>query len=142
MHPRQPEHQPSKLRIADLPSSTRDWLAKQRFDQSIEKHEGPWNWDDLLEAKTYEDQRFPSAEFLQIDGHDVLLPIGSDHHPSLQLLRVIVGDKGSSLTLFMKDTTYGDDYFTAGRVAICDRIPNGEWYLCHFWHKWYDPSPS
>lgn len=140
---------PARLRVADLSDTARAWLLAQRYDRFVEKHEGPFGWDWLIEPEPYEvpDREAvgkrrsvlpPAAEFLSLDGRDVLLPEGEDHHPNVRLLRTVVGDDGRCLTLFLTDTTH-DTGSGAGRFAFCERAPDGEWYVCRVWHEWYVP---
>ncbi|MEP0907524.1 hypothetical protein NC969_18590 [Leptolyngbya subtilissima ST-M1] len=43
----------------------------------------------------------------------------------------------------MKDTTYGDDWFMSGYMAVCDRLLNQDFYLAILYHEWFiiEPSP-
>ena len=141
---------PSTLHVADLPASERAWLLAQRYDRSLEKHEGPWDWEDQVEPEPYEvperggvrrTVQPVAADFVRVADRHVLLPVSADCHVHLRVLRVIEGDGGASLVLFMTDTTY-DEGAGAGRLAVCDRAPDADWYLCHVWHEWYDPAPT
>lgn len=138
---------PGTLRVADLPPLQREWLLQQRYDHFVEKHEGPFGWDDLIAPKPFErpdgrggrEMFLPeAADFVRFDEHEVLLPIGRDHHPNLRRLRVVVGDQGRSLTLFLTDFTW-DQGYSAGRLAFCEKAPAGEWFVCSVWHAWYAP---
>lgn len=138
---------PGTLRVADLPAPSRAWLIEQRYDRLVEKHEGPFSWKDEIEPGTYEVPERdgtrrtvhpPPAEFVTFDGHHVLLPIGSDHHANLQRLRVVPSVDDACLTVFMTDSTDGEGP-GMGRLAFCERSPDGRWYLCTVWHEWYPP---
>ena len=50
-------------------------VAQYRWDRIVEKHEGPWQWDSLLDANL--------VEFLNVNGFAVLLPVGKERHPSI-----------------------------------------------------------
>lgn len=146
------------LRLSDLPPETIAKLKSYRYDRIIEKHEGPEDWEWLLQspderpswlpkplpgqADTYEPD---PAEFLRIADRDVLLPIGRSHHPNITVLRTIVSDDGASLTIFLKDTTYAEDpemeFFSAGFLAVCDRVPGEQIYLAHVYHEWFILPP-
>lgn len=139
--------QASPRRLASLSAEARKWVEQQRFDRFIEKHEGPWSWDYLVSPRPYEmydsaiggmqTVQSLGAEFLMIEGRVVLLPVDQENHPHIHIQRVIVGEGGASLIVFLTDTTWGDDPFSIGRVAICDRVPDDDWYLCHLYHQRY-----
>lgn len=146
------------LRLSDLPPETMAKLRTYRYDQILEKHEGPEDWSYELQDPEVRPSWLPQpppgqpddykpdpAEFLQIAGRDVLLPIGRSHHPNVTILRTIVGDDGESLTIFLKDTTYVDDpgmeFFSAGFLAVCDRVPGETFYIAHVYHEWFMIEP-
>jgi hypothetical protein len=152
------ENADRSLRLSDLPPETIARLKTYRYDRIIEKHEGPDDWKWLLQSPDerpswlpeplpgQEDRYKPDpAEFLRIAGCDVLLPIGRSHHPNITILRTIVGDDGKSLTIFLKDTTYAEDpeleFFSAGFLAVCDRVPGEPFYIAHVYHEWFMLSP-
>ena len=116
------------MRVADLSVETRERVARVRWDRIIEKHEGPWDWKYWLE----------DAEFMTVDGFDVLLPVERENHPNITFLRVIPSADGNTLTIFLKDTTYyGDDPFSAGFLAVCDKFPGEDWFLAIVYHEWF-----
>ena len=120
------------MKLADLSLETRQSIAKVRFDLFTEKHEGPWPWKYWLE-----DER---VEFLQVDGFHFLLPVAQRNHKNITILRYVAGESGQFLTIFLQDTTY-DSGMVAGRIAICERVPNEQWYLGTFYHEWYITEP-
>ncbi len=152
------ESREGSLRVLDLPDETLAKLKTYRYDRILEKHEGPddWSWclrrlderpswlPDPLPG-TEDDYKPDPAEFLRIEGRDVLLPIGRSHHPNVTILRTIVGDDGKSLTIFLKDTTYvekaDDEFFSAGFLAVCDRVPGESFYIAHVYHEWFMLKP-
>jgi hypothetical protein len=121
------------VRLADLSPATRERLDAWRWDRIIEKHEGPWSWGDTL--------AYTNAEFMSIDGRDVLLPLDAEQRPNVTILRTIVGADERTLTIFLKDTTYATDpeweRFTAGFLAVCDRFPGEEFYVAVVYHEWF-----
>jgi len=122
------------MRLADLSPETRQEVAKRRFDRIIEKHEGPWSWEYWL--------RDDKVEFLRVGDFDILLPIEKEDHKNITTLRCVVGDNGQVLTIFLKDTTYDSGIF-AGRIVVCERIVDEQWYLATLYHEWFiidDPS--
>lgn len=146
------------LRLSDLSPETITKLKTYRYDRIIEKHEGPDDWSWRLQSPDerpswlpeplpgQEDDYEPDpAELMRIADRDVLLPIGRSHHPNVTILRTIVGDDGKSLTIFLKDTTYADDpeleFFSAGFLAVCDRVPGEQFYLAHVYHEWFMLAP-
>jgi len=121
------------VRLADLSPATRERLDAWRWDRIIEKHEGPWSWGDTL--------AYTNAEFMSIDGRDVLLPLDAEQRPNVTVLQTIVGADERTLTIFLKDTTYATDpkweRFTAGFLAVCDRFPGEEFYVAVVYHEWF-----
>ncbi|MBW4551510.1 MAG: hypothetical protein KME35_10420 [Aphanocapsa sp. GSE-SYN-MK-11-07L] len=100
-----------------------------RWDRIIEKHEGPEDWGSVF--------RYHEPEFMMIDDHSVLLPIEQSRHPNITILRTIWSADGQSLTLFFKDTTYEDDPFMSGYLAVCDKVPGEEFFLTVVYHEWF-----
>jgi len=101
------------------------------WDRILEKHEGPENWHYELK----------DIKFMEICGHQVLLPISREQHPNITILRCIEGDNGQSLTIFLKDTTYlrdpEDEKFFAGFMAVCDKFPGENFFLATVFHEWF-----
>jgi hypothetical protein len=119
--------------LASLSPVTRERLNAWRWDRIIEKHEGPEDWSGTL--------RYTDAEFMSIDGRDVLLPLDAEQRPNVTILRVIVGEDQQTLTIFLKDTTYvthpEDEFFMAGFMAVCDRFPGEDFYVAIVYHEWF-----
>ncbi|MBI4604314.1 MAG: hypothetical protein HY721_20335 [Planctomycetes bacterium] len=122
------------MKVAELPAELREQIGRVRCDYFFEKHEGPWDW-----AGTF---RYGSPEFLRLpDGREVLLPTPGENHKNLTVLRYHVSEDGTSITLFLKDTTYVTDpkleRFEAGRVVVCDRFPGHAFYVAILVHEWF-----
>ncbi|NDJ79369.1 MAG: hypothetical protein GYB65_24225 [Chloroflexi bacterium] len=104
-----------------------------RYDNIIEKHEGPESWSATL--------KYSTPEFLRLGGYEVLLPIGQERHPNITLLRLVPSGDGAVLTLFLKDTTYigspADEPFVTGRLVICEQMPGTEFYVTTVYHEWF-----
>ncbi|MEG4291382.1 hypothetical protein Q5692_09370 [Microcoleus sp. C2C3] len=67
----------------------------------------------------------------------MLLPVEASRHQNITILRTIWSADGNSLTLFLKDTTFDDDMFVSGYMAVCDR-PKGEvFFLAVLYHEWF-----
>ena len=113
--------------VRDLPESTRHRIAKLRYDSSLEKHEGPWDWDWALEY----------SEFLDVDGRPVLLPIDQESHAKIHVLRTVLSSDQSTLVVYLQDKTYDENDMLSGRVAICERFPGEQFYLGMFYHEWF-----
>jgi hypothetical protein len=116
------------MQLNDLSHETLAKIKALRWDRIIEKHEGPESWESVL--KYYE------PEFLEIEGRWVLLPIGVEQHPNITIFRTIWSNDANSLTLFLKDTTYDDDPFFSGYLAVCDRLKDEEFYVAIVYHEW------
>lgn len=56
-----------KMRLQDISSELRSRVAKFRWDRIIEKHEGPEDWEYLIEDDY--------VDFLHVDEFNVLLPV-------------------------------------------------------------------
>lgn len=119
------------LRLADLPPDVIARAREMRWDRIIEKHEGPWGWEYLIDHA--------AVELMSIGGYDVLLPVEKENHPNITILRLIVSDDRNTLTIFLKDTTWftGMD---AGFLAVCDRFPGQDWYIAIVYHEWFAPN--
>ncbi len=145
------------MKIKELSPTVLATLKNKRYDRIVEKHEGPetWSWnlprsEERMEElrKMYKDSGFDfskdnHAEFIQIAGVDVLLPISSDHHANLTILHHFFSEDRHKLVLYIKDTTHDDDAFGAGFVGICDKYLNEPFYIATLYHEWfiidYDP---
>jgi hypothetical protein len=121
------------VKLKDLSNETLQKIKAYRYDRLVEKHEGPFNWEGVL--KYYE------PEFLELEGRFVLLPLDRSRHANITILRTVVDKEDNTLTIFLKDTTYSDspddELFTAGFVAICDKVPNENFFITIFYHEWF-----
>jgi hypothetical protein len=118
------------MRLKDIPAEFLSQVAKYRWDRIIEKHEGPWDWKYDL-ADDY-------LEFMNIGGYDVLLPIGKENHANVTVDRCIPSADSKILTIFLHDRTYDKDPdwdMFAGRLAVCERIPEQDWYIAIVYHE-------
>lgn len=41
------------------------------------------------------------------------------------------------VTVFLSDTTYEDDPFFSGFMAVCDRLKGEEFFLAVLYHEWF-----
>jgi hypothetical protein len=118
---------------SSLSTTVLDQLKSWRRDRIIEKHEGPESWESTLE--------YTDPEFIEIAGHQVLLPVDREHHPNMTILRCIASEDRRTLTIFLKDTTYvpnpRDEYFSAGYVAVRERFPGQDFYAAILYHEWF-----
>ncbi len=117
------------LLLSSLSPEALEKIKRLRYDRIIEKHEGPEDWDATLQ--------WADPEFLELAGHDVLLPVGREHHPNITVLRCIEGDGGTVLTLFLRDTTYGQEWHDSGFLAVSEKVPGEEFYLASVYHEWF-----
>ena len=136
------------MSIDDLPAETLNRLSKSRWDRIIEKHEGPetWEWqlkpheyvpDDIIyQIEPDYDPVLARPEFLQIDNQWVLLPVGRKHHPNMTILHCFLSEDRSKLVVYLKDTTFYDDWSMSGFIGICDRQREG-FYLASLLHDWF-----
>lgn len=117
------------MNLSDLSDEALVKIKSVRWDRIIEKHEGPEDWESVL--------RYDEPEFLEIEGRWVLLPVDRSHHPNITFLRTIWSADGSSLTLFLKDTTFYDDDFFSGFVAVGDKVKGEDFFLVVLYHEWF-----
>ena len=134
------------ISIDNVSEQTREKISSIRWDRFIEKHEGPWDWEYLIDRKGLPDEmikHFPdydpiaeTPEFIEIGSYDVLLPIGRNHHPKITILKYFFSQDLGKLVIYLKDETY-DEGMYAGYVAICDFILPENFYVATFYHEWY-----
>ncbi|MEG4228953.1 hypothetical protein QUA35_09980 [Microcoleus sp. N9_B2] len=117
------------MKVADLSNETLAKIKTVRWDRIIEKHEGPDTWESEFE--------YGEPEFIEIEGRWVLLPVEASRHQNITILRAIWSADGNSLTLFLKDTTFDDDMFVSGYMAVCDRPKGQEFFLAVLYHEWF-----
>ncbi|MBG1271776.1 hypothetical protein [Nostoc sp. WHI] len=117
------------MKISELSTETLEKIKLVRWDRIIEKHEGPENWESVL--------RYEQPEFLLVEGCPTLLPVDKSHHPNITIIRCIWSGDKNSVTLFLSDTTYEDDPFFSGFIAVCDRLKNEEFFLAILYHEWF-----
>lgn len=144
------------MKIKDLSNQTFAKIQKTRYDRIVEKHEGPFDYKwqfvrnnpSLVESiERYKaigsDLEHYDAEFLELNGRFILLPVGSNHHPNITILHHFFSQDEEKLVIYLKDTTYYDEAYYCGFVAICDRFPEEEFYIATLYHEWfvidYDP---
>ncbi len=122
------------MNLSKLSPDTLEKIKSVRWDRIIEKHEGPEDWESVL--------RYYEPEFIEVEGHWLLLPVESSHHPNITILRTIWSADGHSVTLFLKDTTYDDDPFFCGFLSVCDRVKGEDFYLAILYHEWFIIEPA
>jgi hypothetical protein len=125
------------MKLTDLSADARERIKRLRYDCILEKHEGPEKWADVLECD--------GPDFLDVQGHPVLLPVPAADHPNITVLRAIEGDQGRSLTLILKDTTRvpnpRQEAFFAGFLAVCDKMDGEEFFVAIVYHEWFLSAP-
>jgi hypothetical protein len=132
------------MKLADLNPQRRAWIRTCRWDRFIEKHEGPWDWAwEFDQAEDEGEEEADPPEFINLGGYDILLPVGRSHHPQITPLRIMAGEDGRMLTIFLKDLTWAKYYALdhawswAGFLAVCDRAPEADWYVAILFHEIY-----
>lgn len=139
------------MKVKELSPTTLATLKNKRYDRIVEKHEGPETWDwqlprseeriqklkEVYQGSHYDFSMDNHAEFIQLAGVDILLPIGSNHHANLTFLHYFFSEDRQKIVLYIKDTTYEDDAFGAGFVAICEKYLNEPFYIATLYHEWY-----
>lgn len=133
------------MKVADLSPKLLEAIKTVRWDRIIEKHEGPDSWEYSIghRSEYVELTEADDAEFLEIDGYFVLFPVARKQHPNITVLRTIPSADGNTLTIFLKDTTYGDGKFQAGYMSVCEKITGENFFLATLYHEWFiiEPDP-
>ncbi len=117
------------MKITDLSPEMLEKIKALRYDSIIEKHEGPWTWEYDIEDQ--------SVDFLHISGFDVLLPIDREQHPNITPLRVIPSADLQTLTIFLQDTTFSDEWLDSGWLAVCEKMPDTNFFITTVYHEWF-----
>jgi hypothetical protein len=122
------------MRLSELSSEERERLARYSLDWLHEKRER-WPWEYL----------FSMAEFLAVQGCDVLLPVPADHHPNITIERLFAAD--DMLVLYLRDPTAWDRFevsteadkdereFHSCFLAVCVREPEFGCYIAVAFHE-------
>lgn len=121
------------MKLADLSPELIERIKTLDYDQILEKHEGPESWEACF--------RFHDPEIMKIGERFVLLPVASDRHQNITILRVIVSKEEETLIVFLKDTTFVDEpeneFLYAGFLAICEKIRGTDLYIATVYHEWF-----
>jgi hypothetical protein len=117
------------MKLAELSPEILDQIKARRWDRIIEKHESPETWESVF--------RYAELEFIEVEDRWVLLPLEQEHYANLTILRTIWSVDGDSLTLFLKDTTFYDDPFFSGYIAVCDCLPGENFFIAILYHEWF-----
>ncbi len=117
------------MKFADLDRKTVEKLKVRRYDRIVEKHEGPWDWKWQIEGG--------ECEFIAADEHFILLPVYLEQIPNITILRVIESKDGKSLTVFLKDTTFDEDDFFSGFMAVCEKFEGKDFFTAIVYHEWF-----
>jgi hypothetical protein len=141
------------MKLSDLPQTVLDDLCQDGqwrldIDPGFDsKHEFWMAWHHFLkihESSHYSGTEEDLAEFLHLDGYEVLLPVPRSHHSSIHPIRLIPSADQQTLTLFLQDI-YHRDWFTKptdaryGFMAIADRYKKFgcDFYLASYYHFSY-----
>jgi hypothetical protein len=143
------------MKLADLSEATLQKISKVRWDSIVEKHEGPFAWDCILDDDSEPDffvegtdlSRFARKiedvpEFLIVDDRPILLPIPRKYHPNIEISRTIWSADGNSVTIFLTDTTFSTDWFEIGYLAICDKVAGENFWLTILYHERFVIEPD
>jgi hypothetical protein len=134
------------LTVDKLSPQTKEKISKIRYDRIVEKHEGPFDWENKLDRSPLSPEiarHFPdydpieeSAEFMEIGSYDVLLPVPKKHHKNITILNHFFSQDLSRLVVYLKDETYEKGMFS-GYIAICKLISPENFYLATLYHEWF-----
>jgi hypothetical protein len=142
------------MKIIDLPQEVLDDLCQDEqwrldIDPGFDsKHEFWMAWHHFLklpEQSYFEEITEDSlADFLTVEGYNLLLPVPRSHHASIHPIRLIPSADRQTLTLFLQDS-YHSDWFTKpsnaryGFLAIADRYQKFgcDFYVASYYHFSY-----
>jgi hypothetical protein len=141
------------MKLSDLPQAVLDDLCQDQhwrldIDPGFDsKHEFWMAWHHFLrvyQSSSSSGTEEDIAEFLHLDGYEVLLPVPRSHNSSIHLIRLIPSADQQTLTLFLQDI-YHRDWFTEptdaryGFMAIADRYQKFgcDFYLASYYHFSY-----
>jgi hypothetical protein len=85
--------------------------------------------------------RYHDVELIEVEGRWILLLVEQSSHPNITILRSIWSESGNSVTLFLRDTTYDDDPFFSGFIAVCDKVKEENFFLAIVYHEWFIIEP-
>jgi hypothetical protein len=135
------------MRIDELSEETLNKMKPMRYDRIVEKHEGPFTWKYLLKESEPDDffpetdpplePNFYKPEFVEIHQKWVLLPVGRGHHKNITFLHYFFSKDDKKLVVYLKDTTYDDDTFSSGFIAICDWVEPEKFFFTTLYHEWF-----
>ncbi len=120
------------MKLSELSPEALQKISGYRYDQLIEKHEGPWNWSDCL--------KYEPPEFFPHEGFDLLLPIVADRNQYLSIHRLYHDPVQEVLTVFLEDSIYPEVYgYPAPEpfLAVLFQVPGETFYLANFYHSMY-----
>ena len=90
------------MALGDLKPESLEALRGWRYDRIIEKHEGPETWESYL--------KYEQPVELERDGRRVLIPVWWDERGEVIVLRWLVSQDETSITVFIKDMSLGKHY--------------------------------
>ena len=143
------------MQLADLPQEVIDDLSQEdRWRLDIDpgfdsKHEFWMAWRHFLAVPdaASSPQTTPAevlADFLTLQGFEVLLPVPRSHHPFIRCLRLIPSADAQTLTLFLHDAfqhAWFRDAWAAryGFLAVAERYAKFgcDFYLASYYHFAY-----
>ena len=137
------------MSIDDLSAEVLERLGTTRYDRIMEKHEGPFSWESELRHMDGSTDEFmlqiypdydpiaETPEFLLVGGQWVLLPVGREQHQNITVLHHFLSEDQQKLVIYLKNTTYYNDAFSAGYVAICDLFAGESFYVATLYHEWF-----
>jgi len=122
------------MKLSQLSHQVIEQIKSCRRDEIGEKHEGLESWAYNFD---FADKIEDKPELMNINGNYVLLPIRKEEHPNIKIFRSISSADGKTITLFFQNTTYSDDLFESGYLAICDQFPGEDFFLAIVYHEWF-----
>jgi len=121
--------------LAHLSREQRNWLHSVTFERVDGLTTGN-RWANWVDGAAHD-----RADFLSLNGYDILLPIEARHHPYIHVVQSMMSADQDVLVLFVKDTTFAaesgldpTDVWVA-YFALCIRAPSSNWYVAVAFHE-------
>jgi len=143
------------MKLADLPKEVIDDLCQEDnwrldIDPGFDaKHEFWMSWRHFIKLPEssfpyYQMSEDDLADFLNLNGFNILLPVSRSHHPSMELIRLIPSADAKTITLYLHDSFF-EDWFRSERdarygfLAVADRYEKFgcNFYLASYYHFCY-----
>lgn len=113
-----------------FPEKLKTQVCSFYLDTLIEKHEGG-SWQSWVEYR-------PQLYMLEVLDGFLLLQLYEENFPNITILNAFKSPDEKEIFVRLEDTTYGDDGFDIGYIALGSLLEGTNIYVCTFYHNYYD----